>query len=240
MPVGTVEDPELLELFYCATDIYLDAYPTGSLTAVLDAARHALPVQRLNNRDRCLLWCDDPALDSVMLGASTQDEYIATVLEWLTWPEEKRSELGMRFRNAVLEGHCGASWKRKWLDPAINALVAPSDGLVDSRSTGPQQDDSAFPGLGVAGPESDWPPGMFVAGTILSDDEIPRAIRISGVVHSIKPLLFNTPRDGTLRKRLSIFRTLVASCLPMQVRTMVRRMRYAIFTRLRQQRESAD
>ena len=77
MPVGAVEDREILELYYRAADIYLDAYPTSSLTATLDAARHGLPVQRLRNRYRCLLWCDDPALDSVMPGAATQEEFIA-------------------------------------------------------------------------------------------------------------------------------------------------------------------
>ena len=65
LPVGVVNDREILELYYSAADIYLDAYPSSSGTAVLDAARHGLPVQRLYNRYQRLMWGEDPALDSV-------------------------------------------------------------------------------------------------------------------------------------------------------------------------------
>ena len=239
LPVGTVTDREILELYYRATDIYLDAYPTGSGTAVLDAALHGLPVQRLYNQYRCLLWSDDPALDSIAPGASTQDEFIRTVLEWLEWPEERRSELGSRFRNAILEDHCGASWKRKWLDPAIEALGKSAENNLNSEQDYATKREPSFPGLGIAGPVSDWPAGMFVAGTILDMDDVPRSIRIHGVLHSIKPLLFNVARDGTTRRRFLMFRNLVVSCLSMRIRTPLRKMRLAIFKKRRRQHESA-
>lgn len=240
LPVGSVNDREILELYYRATDIYLDGYPMSSLTAVLDAARHGLPVQRLYNRSQCLMWGNDPGLDSVVLGASTQDEFIRTVLEWLEWPEERRSELGSRFRNAVLEDHCGASWKSKWLDPAVNALTLSGDIQLDLMPNSPQRDKLGFPGLGITGPESGWPADMFIAGTILDTNHLPRTMRIHGVLLSIKPLLFHKAGDGMARMRLPMFTSLVASCMPDQVRTVVRWMRRAIFKNLWHHRKSAN
>jgi hypothetical protein len=239
LPVGLIEDREILELYYGAADVYMDAYPCGSLTAVLDAARHSLPVQRLRNPYRCLMWSDDLALDSVMRGASTQEEFAAGVLEWLAWPEEKRAKLGGRFRDAVLRDHCGASWKNNWLDPGLASLAMTSGGPSDSTPDNVQRDDASFPGLGIAGPENNWPAGMFVAATILVDDCTPRPIRISGIFHSIKPLLSHTLGGGTIRTRFTMLRALVLSCLPMWIRMPVRKIRNAI-KNLRNRRESVD
>ena len=232
LPTGPINDRNLLELYYRSADVYVDAYPSGSLTATLDAARHALPVQRLRNRHFCLFWSDDPALDSVMLGASTQDEFIATVLEWLEWPEEKRLELGSRFRTAVLRDHCGESWKSKWLDPAVSALASSDDSTSDAETGNREWDEARFPGLGVAGPERDWPAGMFVAGTIFTDEHFPRPIRISGVFHSIKPLFFHMSGEGTVQHRLTLLTWLIASCVPYQIRSAPRRLCRSILKKL--------
>jgi len=229
LPVGVVEDREILELFYRAADIYLDAYPCSSLTALLDAARHGIPVQRLYNRHLCLLWGEDPGLDSVMRGASTQDEFIQTVLEWLEWPEEKRLELGSRFRKALLQDHCGASWKNKWLDPAIDAMASPGKDLPDSRTA--QGEYLEFPGLGKAWREVNWPADMFVAGAILGTDRIPRSIRTSGLFRSIRPALFGAAGNGTRRQRLFMFGLLFASLMPSRIRTTMRWIWRAVFAR---------
>ncbi len=239
MPVGIVNDRDLLELYYRAADVYMDAYPSGSLTAVLDAALHGIPVQRCCVPNQSMMWPDAAALDPVVRADSKQDEYVARVLEWLTWPEGKRSELGSRFRNAVLRDHCGAAWKRKWLDPAVAALISPGDGLPNSTPNGSQRDESSFPGLGETVLEGNSYAGMLIAGIINSDNSIPRPIRISGAFHSIKPLLFHTPSDGTTRKRFLMLRALVSSCLPMWVRMPLRKLRSTVFKNSRHQPESA-
>jgi hypothetical protein len=238
LPVGSIEDREILELYYRAADVYMDTYPNGSLTAVLDAARHSLPVQRLRNPYRCLMWSDDPALDSVMHGASTQEEYAGGVVDWLAWPEQKRSELGGRFRDAVLLDHCGNSWKKNWLDPGIASFPMTAGGASDSTPDNAQRDEESFPELGIAGPENDWPVGMFIAGTILVDDNTPRHIRIYGAFHSIRPMLLHRLGDGTTRRRFMMLRALVLSCLPMSILMPLRKIRSAIFKKPRHQRES--
>ena len=230
--VGAVNDRDLLELYYRAADVYMDAYPFGSSTAVLDAARHGLPVQRLCVPDRCLMWSDDPALDSVLRADTNQDAYIARVLEWLDWPEERRSELGGRFRDAVLRDHVGASWKSNWLDPAIKALGASVEEGLNAERDDDNNRESDFPGLGKLTVQADWFDGMLIAGVILSVVDISRAIRISAVLHSIRPLVFNTTGDGTIRMRVLMFRALISSCLPMRIRMPIRRLRHAIFKNL--------
>lgn len=240
LPVGVVIDREILELYYSAADIYLDAYPSSSGTAVLDAARHGLPVQRLYNRYQRLMWGEDPALDSVLLGVSTQDEFITNTLEWLAWPEDRRSELGGCFRNAVLQDHCGAFWKSKWLDPAVSALTQREQAPSELAPKNSYSNESAFHGFGIAVPANDWPSGMFVAGTIDSYEDASHPIRISGVFHSIRPLLFHSLVDGTTWHRLSLFTWLLMSCLPDHVRTAPRRLLRAIFKNPKRRRRSTN
>jgi hypothetical protein len=228
MPVGLVYDRQVLELYFRAADVYLD-FPCTSVNAVMEAALHGLPVQRFYNPYQRLMWCDDPALDSVRRGVSAQDEFVAGVLEWLRWTEGKRAELGRRFRDAVLEDHCGASWKSKWLDPAINTLMLPRDAPLNLEQDCPQPDELGFPGLGEADTNGDWTDGMFIAGAILSEDHVPRAIRISGVFRSIRPAFFSTAGADIRRKRLLLFGLLIASLMPNQIRAAMRWMWRAIF-----------
>lgn len=230
-PVGVVVDPGILELYYSAADVYLDCFPCGSLTSVLDAARHALPVQRLNNSYLPLLWLDDLALDSVVTGAPNQSDYVAGVLQWLQWPESKRSELGGRLRAAVLQEHCGASWKTKWLDSAVNALSAPCEDPVQSRRERLKAEQDRY--LGLAGLEwVDQPVSMFVAVAVLGMDEVHRRIRISGVLRSVKPLLFDTVHDGMARERFLIFKELMKTILPTTLVSVMGKMLRPILKRL--------
>jgi hypothetical protein len=237
VPVGVVEDRDILELYYSAADIYLDSVPCSSLTAVLDAARRGLPVQRLTNPYQRLLWCDDPGLDSVTPGVASQAEFVAGVLEWLKWSEDKRAELGGRFRAAVLREHCGASWRSRWLDPTVKALSAPCHGSIAASQPRPGGEENPFLGLAGVNWGAHWPAGMFVAGAILGTDHVPRPIRISGVLHSIKPLLLDTAGDGMARKRLLMFRWLVASIVPKQIFTALQKMLREILKRLQHQRD---
>ena len=106
-------------------------------------------------------------------------------------------------------------------------------GLDHSNSLEP-----CFPGLGKLTVQADWFDGMLIAGVILSGGDIPSSIRISGVFHSIRPLLFKTTGAGTVRTRLSIFKILVKSCVPDQIKTIVRIMWRALFRDPQHQGES--
>jgi hypothetical protein len=232
MPAGFVKDRNILELYYFAADIYLDCIPWGSLTAVLDAAQRGLPVQRLANPYQSLLWVSDPALNSVVREASNPDELVAGVLEWLEWPEENRSELGSRFRTAVMRDHCGASWKFRWLDPVVGAMRVPREGQFATSQKAPDGEEDPFLALAGINWKTHWPASMLVAVCVLDTGGLPRRIRLSGLLHSIQPLLFDTAGDGMARKRLSIFTQLVgtvAPIVPNQIIAAVRRKFRAIF-----------
>jgi len=212
-PVGEVTDPEILELYYSSADVYLDSFPSGSLTATLDAARHALPVQRLNIPSQPLLYSDDLALDSVLTGTSSQSDYVEGVLQWFRWSNDQRSELGGRLRTAVLQEHYGASWKTKWLDAALNALSAPCGDTVQPQLRYLEGEQDRYLGLAESG-LLDCPASMFVAAAILGLKDLPRPIRMSGVLRSLRPLLFDTVHDGRARERMLLFKDLTKTVLP--------------------------
>jgi hypothetical protein len=221
--VGEVADPAILELYYSSADVYLDSFPSGSLTAALDAARHALPVQRLNIPFQPLLHSDDLALDSNLTGASSQSDYVEGVLQWLRWSDDQRSELGGRLRAAVLQEHFGASWKTKWLDVAVSALSAPCDDPVQSPLGPPQGEQDLYLGLAELG-LLDRPASMFVAAAVLGLNDLPRPIRMSGLMHSFRPLLFDTVHDGRARERFLSFKDLTKTVLPKTLMTGVRKV----------------
>lgn len=228
LPVGLIKDSDILDLYYCAADIYLDSYPCTSLTSVLDAALRGLPVQRFRNPYQPLMWCDDPGIDSVSCPATTQEEYVQGALEWLAIPDDKRSELGDQFRTAVSREHCGESWKCKWLDPAIQALNLPCDDEQHRARSEPPTGEFSYGGFGRAYWATDWPASMFVAEAILSTEHLPRSIRISGLLHSIKPLLLDTAGDGMLRKRVWMFARLLEPFLRRRILAAPRKLRSAI------------
>lgn len=217
--VGFIPDREMVELYYRAADIYLDSFPTTSLTAVLEAARQGLPVQRMHDPRQPLMGCDDPGLESVAPAARSQQEFVAGAVEWLGWPEEKRLELGRRFQAAVLQEHSGASWKHAWLDPAIRVLTLPEKESLGSKP-GPRisGNDFSFLGLGRASWLAEWPVSMFVAGAVLHAGHVSSTVRRAALLRSVKPLLFDTGGDGKLRMRFRLFVRLAEPLLKARIR----------------------
>lgn len=225
--VGFIQDPQILDLYYTAADIYLDSFPCGSGTSILDAARYSLPVQRLHNSYVPVLRSDDPALDSVLAGASDESEYVIGVLEWLRWPERKRAELGFRLRAAVLQEHCGASWKEKWLDPAVTALHARRLAMTQEGNGDHSREADGLCALASL-PRDDRPTSMFVAGTIFEDSTFDYRIRLSCVWRSVKPLLFDTARDRMGPKRLKAFGQLAETLLPEPLAIVLRKLLHPV------------
>lgn len=230
-PVGSVLDPDILDLYYASADIYLDCFPSGSGTAVLDAARRALPVQRLNNPYAPILRSDDLALDSILPAVSNQGEYVAGVIEWLQCPDSRRSELGQRLRAAVLHEHCGESWKKNWLNPALELLKSPRRTTVSPTPEVEKGERDCFLAL-AALPKDARPVGMFVAATILEMPQIHWRIRVSGLWRSILPCLFDTAHSGTAQKRFSTFKDMVETVLPRRLGTVGARFLHFIFKKI--------
>lgn len=103
--------PEL-SVFYEAADIYLDSFPLGSLTSLLEAGCHEVPLLRYNLYPAGvqLLQPDDPAFKGLMPVATDLKDYQEHISRLINDPVA-RGELGARIRESIVKTHTGEGWK---------------------------------------------------------------------------------------------------------------------------------
>jgi hypothetical protein len=94
--------------FHAAADIYLEGFPFGSLTALLEAGLSGLPCVGAPGITPSGLKSDSLALATMPAPASVED-YIAEALRLAGDPQARRRE-GRRLQAAIRENHCGAGW----------------------------------------------------------------------------------------------------------------------------------
>ncbi len=106
--LGTVEDPSL---YRDAADVYLEGFPFGSQTALLEASLAAVPSVLAFAPPFDLLVANDEALDGLLVNPPSEDAYIEQVGE-LIRDAGARARLGARLRERVLACHTGDHWQR--------------------------------------------------------------------------------------------------------------------------------
>jgi hypothetical protein len=95
-------------LFCRAADLYLEGFPLGSLTALLEACQAGLMCVRAP-ADCVLPFCSDSlSLDSIPQPKDV-NHYIQTVVS-LAKDSKARTAGGLRLQTAVVSQHCGAGW----------------------------------------------------------------------------------------------------------------------------------
>lgn len=104
--VGSLEDPSL---HHAAADIYLESFPFGSQTALLEAALSGLAVVPAYAPLFPLLVANDDALADILPNPRNEQEYIERV-EWLIREPEQRLALGWLLRERLLVDHVGEGW----------------------------------------------------------------------------------------------------------------------------------
>jgi hypothetical protein len=106
--LGTQDDPSLA---LAAADVFLDAYPCGSLTAGLEAAALGIPVvsYRPPRPQAATYDIDEPGLADVHVSAATREEY-AAALSRLARDPAGRAELGERTARAAAVMQDPARW----------------------------------------------------------------------------------------------------------------------------------
>jgi glycosyltransferase involved in cell wall biosynthesis len=104
--VGSVEDPSL---YHAAADIYLESFPFGSQTALLEAALSGLPVVPAYAPLCPMLVANDDALNDVLCNPLTEQEY-RTRAELLIQEPERRLEMGRMLKKRLLIDHVGKGW----------------------------------------------------------------------------------------------------------------------------------
>lgn len=103
---GEVEDPSI---YRAAADIYLDSFPWGSATSVLEAALAALPVV-LPHAPLADILVTNHGLNHIVSNPPAQEDYVERVRA-LAGDRDARLALGSALHAHVASHHAGASWK---------------------------------------------------------------------------------------------------------------------------------
>ena len=104
--VGQVEDHSK---YRAAADVYLESFPFGSNTALLEAAVSGLPVVPAYAPLFPLLVAGNDSLNEVLPSPATEEEYVRRVLALIERPM-LRHELGDKLRLKVVGEHVGDGW----------------------------------------------------------------------------------------------------------------------------------
>lgn len=95
---------------HVVSDIYLEGFPCGSLTALLEAGLFGLPCIGAPGETPPLLKSDDSALGEMVKPIDFED-YVRQALELGSDLGSSRA-IGDRTRGAILAHHCGQEWGR--------------------------------------------------------------------------------------------------------------------------------
>ncbi len=104
--LGSVEDPLL---YHTAADVYLESFPFGSQTALLEAALSGLSVVPAYAPLFPLLVANDDAVQDLIPNPNNEREYLDRVDLLIQHPEQRR-ELGETLRKRLLIDHTGPGW----------------------------------------------------------------------------------------------------------------------------------
>jgi len=118
--------PDELALLHQASDVYIEGFPFGSTTALLEAGLQGLPVVLAPAECPPPYGSDGVALDDTLERPTSLEHYKSEVLRLCKNPAE-RTAAGIKLQKAILEHHTGAGWKR-YLTNALQA--APTEHCV--------------------------------------------------------------------------------------------------------------
>jgi glycosyltransferase involved in cell wall biosynthesis len=119
--LGRVSQAELATL-HAAADVYLEGFPFGTTTSLLEAALRGLPVVLAPATSPPPYGTDGLALDDLLVRPASASAYASTVIRLARSPADRERE-GEAVRNSVLGHHAGDGWRRH-LEAALSALPA--------------------------------------------------------------------------------------------------------------------
>lgn len=94
-----------------AADIYIEGFPFGTTTALLESAHKGLPAVLAPSQCPPPYGTDGIALDSILRRPSTVEEYKEQILV-LSRDKAWRTELGASLRDSIVAHHTGVGWKQ--------------------------------------------------------------------------------------------------------------------------------
>ncbi|MGO4235350.1 glycosyltransferase family 4 protein [Pseudarthrobacter sp. YAF2] len=142
-------------------DAYVDSFPFASLTSMLEAGAHGLPLVTFRGHpaECAVLGSDTPGLEDLLLAPSTPAGFVSA-LAGLADSDSTRTARGAATRTAIVDGHSPSAWRetaeRVYTEAAL-ARTAPvatapapwGDGPLD-RLVGLVQQETGFAGLDAA------------------------------------------------------------------------------------------
>jgi glycosyltransferase involved in cell wall biosynthesis len=103
---GSMDDPSL---YRAAADVYLESFPFGSQTALLEAALSGLPVVPAYAPLFPLLVANDDAIQDLIPNPNSEQEYVDQVDLLIQHPEQQVG-LGAALRERLVVDHMGLGW----------------------------------------------------------------------------------------------------------------------------------
>jgi glycosyltransferase involved in cell wall biosynthesis len=97
--------------YHAAADIYIEGFPFGSTTALLEAGVHGIPCVLAPAGCPPPFGTDGIALDDVLHRPANVEEYTSRVKELIADPAE-RIRRGKSLAQSIGDHHCGAGWTR--------------------------------------------------------------------------------------------------------------------------------
>jgi hypothetical protein len=120
-----------ISILHQASDLYIEGFPLGSTTALLEAGLQGLPVVLAPAECPPPYGSDGVALDDTLERPANFEYYKQEVVRLCGNPAE-RTSIGLRLQKAILAHHTSAGWKR-YLTNALQAL--PPEHCVHSLRT---------------------------------------------------------------------------------------------------------
>jgi hypothetical protein len=121
--------------FYAAADIYVDSFPFVSVTSLLEAATHGLPLVTLCPYvGTAGVFCADaPGLDRGLIRTANVQDYQTALLQLID-DAPARHRLGSFAKDDVLAAHTGERWQAA-LERAYARAIRPAGGDVEAVPT---------------------------------------------------------------------------------------------------------
>jgi glycosyltransferase involved in cell wall biosynthesis len=123
---GRIEEPTIYQR---AADVYLEGFPFGSQTALLEAALAGLPCVLAPGLATPLLATQDLALTGIVDNPRDEEHYIARTSD-LVRDRDHRRQLGDLLRQRVLGHHVDRSWNG-YLDQIYSTLCSLSHTVTE-------------------------------------------------------------------------------------------------------------
>lgn len=126
--VGSVEEPSL---YRTAADVYLESFPFGSQTALLEAALSGLPVVPAYAPLCPMLVANDDAVSDILLNPHNGWEYVKRAELLIQQPKERIMQ-GKMLRERLLMDHVGEGWLNR-----LAAIYQQTDRLMQAHDPQP-------------------------------------------------------------------------------------------------------